>query len=83
MSRQDCFHLTLDQALNFLRFKNRFCEPDKFLDFTVEINKREVPVEPAVELDSWLECVVYVSEGRIVRYETHGLPDAPATDDHE
>ncbi|XP_045446585.1 E3 ubiquitin-protein ligase sina-like [Melitaea cinxia] len=52
VSRQDCFHLTLDQALNFLRFKNRFCEPDKFLDFVVEINKREVPVEPAVESDS-------------------------------
>ncbi|KAH9641363.1 hypothetical protein HF086_012650 [Spodoptera exigua] len=37
VSRQDCFHLTLDQALNFLRFKNRHCEPDKFLDFDVEI----------------------------------------------
>nr|XP_049703267.1 uncharacterized protein LOC110384163 isoform X1 [Helicoverpa armigera]XP_049703269.1 uncharacterized protein LOC110384163 isoform X2 [Helicoverpa armigera]XP_049703270.1 uncharacterized protein LOC110384163 isoform X3 [Helicoverpa armigera] len=39
VSRQDCFHLTLDQALNFLRFKNRHCEPDKFLDFDVEIGK--------------------------------------------
>ncbi|XP_046960649.1 uncharacterized protein LOC124530509 [Vanessa cardui] len=53
VSRQDCFHLTLDQALNFLRFKNRYCEPDKFLDFVVEINKRDVPVEtPLDESDS-------------------------------
>ncbi|XP_026729422.1 uncharacterized protein LOC113495044 isoform X2 [Trichoplusia ni] len=41
VSRQDCFHLTLDQALNFLRFKNRHCEPDKFLDFDVEISKNQ------------------------------------------
>jgi hypothetical protein len=41
VSRQDCFHLTLDQALNFLRVKNRHCEPDKFLDFNVEISKSE------------------------------------------
>ncbi|XP_026486240.1 uncharacterized protein LOC113393518 isoform X1 [Vanessa tameamea] len=49
VSRQDCFHLTLDQALNFLRFKNRYCEPDKFLDFVVEINKREVPAENTLD----------------------------------
>ncbi|CAG9785208.1 unnamed protein product [Diatraea saccharalis] len=42
VSRQDCFHLTLDQALNFLRVKNRHCEPDKFLDFNVEISKSEI-----------------------------------------
>ncbi|XP_026328441.1 E3 ubiquitin-protein ligase SIAH1-like [Hyposmocoma kahamanoa] len=41
VSRQDCFHLTLDQALNFLRVMNRHCEPDKFLNFTVEISKCE------------------------------------------
>ncbi|XP_061377857.1 E3 ubiquitin-protein ligase siah-1-like [Danaus plexippus] len=53
VSRQDCFHLTLDQALNFLRFKNRHCEPDKFLDFVVEINKSEAAVENVrVESDS-------------------------------
>ncbi|KAL0840558.1 hypothetical protein ABMA28_015775 [Loxostege sticticalis] len=41
VSSQDCFHLTIDQALNFLRIKNRHCEPDKFLDFHVEISKCE------------------------------------------
>lgn len=48
VSRQDCFHLTLDQALNFLRFKNRHCEPDKFLDFDVEI--RPAPAANSQEL---------------------------------
>lgn len=80
VSRQDCFHLTLDQAANFLRLQNRNCEPDKYLDFVVEIKKRDVPVENALdESGSWLECVVYVSEGRIVRYETHGIPDESET----
>ncbi|XP_049866177.1 E3 ubiquitin-protein ligase siah-1-like isoform X2 [Pectinophora gossypiella] len=51
VSRQDCFHLTLDQALNFLRVKNRHCEPDKFLYFNVEITKNEVP-EAREESDS-------------------------------
>ncbi|XP_028036399.1 uncharacterized protein LOC114247601 [Bombyx mandarina] len=37
VSRQDCFHLTLDQALNFLRVKNKQCEPDKYLEFNLEI----------------------------------------------
>ncbi|XP_052753689.1 uncharacterized protein LOC113511680 isoform X2 [Galleria mellonella] len=39
VSRQDCFHLTLDQALNFLRFKSRHREQDRYLDFNVEITK--------------------------------------------
>ncbi|XP_069354805.1 uncharacterized protein [Maniola hyperantus] len=43
MSRQDCFHMSLDQAANFLRYKNRHCEPDKFLDFSVVISAREPP----------------------------------------
>ncbi|XP_045765041.1 uncharacterized protein LOC123867170 isoform X2 [Maniola jurtina] len=53
VSRQDCFHLSLDQALNFLRYKNRHCEPDKFLDFSVAISARE-PSAPAdrPDLDS-------------------------------
>ncbi|CAH2075139.1 unnamed protein product, partial [Iphiclides podalirius] len=49
VSRQDCFHLTLDQALNFLRLKNKHCEPDKFLDFIVEINSRDVNETPSEE----------------------------------
>ncbi|XP_060800891.1 uncharacterized protein LOC106133809 isoform X2 [Amyelois transitella] len=40
-NRQDCFHLTLDQTVNFLRCKNRHCDPDKYLDFNVEIAKTE------------------------------------------
>ncbi|XP_068630363.1 E3 ubiquitin-protein ligase siah-1-like isoform X2 [Battus philenor] len=48
VSRQDCFHLTLDQALNFLRVKNKHCEPDKFLDFYVEISRRKAG-EPSKE----------------------------------
>ncbi|XP_059048344.1 uncharacterized protein LOC131843673 [Achroia grisella] len=39
VSRQDCFHLTLDQALNFLKFKNRHREQDRYLDFNVEITR--------------------------------------------
>ncbi|XP_028161081.1 uncharacterized protein LOC114353325 isoform X4 [Ostrinia furnacalis] len=39
VSSQDCFHLTIDQALAFLRIKNRHSEPDKFLVFHVEINE--------------------------------------------
>ncbi|XP_072940744.1 uncharacterized protein [Epargyreus clarus] len=42
VSRQDCFRLTLDQAINFLRFRNR--EPDRVLDFNVEISKQEVMI---------------------------------------
>ncbi|XP_041976422.1 E3 ubiquitin-protein ligase siah-1-like [Aricia agestis] len=49
VNRQDCFHLTLDQALNFIRQKNRLAVPDKFLDFVVEINKREPPPATAQE----------------------------------
>ncbi|KAJ2939639.1 hypothetical protein O0L34_g14359 [Tuta absoluta] len=42
MSRQDCFHLTLDQALNFLRVKNRNPEPAKYLNFSVNITRSVV-----------------------------------------
>ncbi|CAH0727886.1 unnamed protein product, partial [Brenthis ino] len=49
VSRQDCFHLTLDQAANFLRLQNRYSEPDKYLDFVVEIKKRDVPAENALD----------------------------------
>ncbi|XP_053603162.1 uncharacterized protein LOC128671065 isoform X2 [Plodia interpunctella] len=41
VNRTDCFHLTLDQALNFLRFKSRHSDPDKYLDFNVEIAKTD------------------------------------------
>lgn len=51
VSRQDCFHLTLDQALNFLRIKNRHCEPDKFLDFDVEITKSDNAEDSIEESD--------------------------------
>ncbi|KAM3962929.1 uncharacterized protein ACR2FA_003030 [Aphomia sociella] len=39
VSRQDCFHLTLDQALNFLKFKTRHRDQDRYLEFNVEITK--------------------------------------------
>ncbi|CAG5035806.1 unnamed protein product [Parnassius apollo] len=52
VSRQDCFHLTLDQALNFLRLRNKHCEPDKFLDFYVEINSRDTGETPKEESDT-------------------------------
>ncbi|XP_052738317.1 uncharacterized protein LOC112055816 isoform X2 [Bicyclus anynana] len=54
VNRQDCFHLTLDQALNFLRYKNRHCEPDKLLEFSVEISKIDPPAqnETPCDLDS-------------------------------
>ncbi|KAI8428801.1 hypothetical protein MSG28_007473 [Choristoneura fumiferana] len=44
-SRQDCFHLTLDQALNFLRYKNEHSETDKTLDFTINLAECEEPEE--------------------------------------
>ncbi|CAB3243923.1 unnamed protein product [Arctia plantaginis] len=52
VSRQDCFHLTLDQALNFLRINNRHCEPDKFLDFEIQITKWESVEDTRDESDS-------------------------------
>lgn len=52
VSRQDCFHLTLDQALNFIRINNRHCEPDKYLDFEIQINKWESVDEIRYDSDS-------------------------------
>lgn len=49
VNRQDCFHITLDQALNFLRIKNRHCEPDKYLDLTLEINQCDSQAVPVKE----------------------------------
>ncbi|KAJ0180030.1 hypothetical protein K1T71_004621 [Dendrolimus kikuchii] len=51
VSRQDCFHLTLDQALNFLRFKNKNCETDKYLDLNLEIKKCEKPINVTTKRD--------------------------------
>lgn len=48
-SRQDCFHLTLDQALNYLRFKNEHSETDKTLDLIVTLATTEPEQEPADE----------------------------------
>lgn len=51
VSRQDCFHLSLDQALNFLRRKNRSCdnrttgESDNTLIISVALSKNEVEVD--------------------------------------
>ncbi|XP_063361521.1 E3 ubiquitin-protein ligase SIAH1A-like [Cydia amplana] len=48
-SRQDCFHLTLDQALNYLRYKNEHTETDKTLDLTITLAEAEPEHEPADE----------------------------------
>ncbi|XP_063379468.1 E3 ubiquitin-protein ligase siah-1-like [Cydia fagiglandana] len=48
-SRQDCFHLTLDQALNYLRFKNEHSETDKTLDLVITLAEAEPEQEPADE----------------------------------
>ncbi|XP_047985872.1 uncharacterized protein LOC125226073 isoform X2 [Leguminivora glycinivorella] len=45
-SRQDCFHLTLDQALNYLRFRNEHSETDKTLDLVITLAEAEQE-EPA------------------------------------
>ncbi|KAI5630767.1 seven in absentia protein family domain-containing protein [Phthorimaea operculella] len=66
VSRQDCFHLTLDQALNFLRVKNRNPEPAKYLNFSVNItrsvaaNEEDLP-GPARSNDSPLSAGCAVS----------------------
>ncbi|XP_030026705.2 E3 ubiquitin-protein ligase sina isoform X1 [Manduca sexta] len=52
MGRQDCFHLSLDQAVNFLRFTSRNCDSDKFLDFNVEVKKCVQPVDTKDDVDS-------------------------------
>lgn len=38
MSRQDCFHLSLDQALNFMRQKSPHSESDNLVNLNVEIS---------------------------------------------
>lgn len=41
VSRHDCFHLSISQALNFLRVKNRHFEADNSLNVGVTISQNE------------------------------------------
>ncbi|KAG7299542.1 hypothetical protein JYU34_016503 [Plutella xylostella] len=48
-SRKDCFYLSLDQAVNFLRVKNRDCDADNILNVNLAITKNDEPMDMEVE----------------------------------
>ncbi|XP_075970339.1 uncharacterized protein LOC142972863 isoform X3 [Anticarsia gemmatalis] len=39
VARQDCFHLSYEQALNYIRAKNKQCQPENPLNFVLEIKQ--------------------------------------------